>query len=149
MKSSSLTKEEIKRQRDELKIKMGKILSKARKTRKISVEKIAQLLGVSKQTVHNQEGGITQIMPDQLELLSEFYELPMSYFYGQSEYDSKTMIIAKEIASLPEELVLSYIHMIQLQKRLLNEKKLQSNKPLDPKQNKLVDFPYARSLRTN
>ena len=122
MKEISLSKEDIKRQRDELKIKMGKILSKTRKSRNISVERIAQLQGVSKQTVHNQEGGITQIMPDQLELLSEFYDLPMSYFYGQTEYDSKTMMIAHEIASLPEEITLAHVHMARLQKKYIKEK---------------------------
>ncbi len=122
MKELSLSKEEIKKQRDELKIRMGKICFKTRKARKVTVETIAQLQGVSKQTVHNQENGITQIMPDQLELLSEFYDLPMSYFYGQTEYDSKTMMIANEIASLPEEMTLAHVHMARLQKKYMKEK---------------------------
>lgn len=122
MKELSLSKEEIKKQRDELKIRMGKICFKTRKDRKVAVETIAQLLGVSKQTVHNQENGITQIMPDQLELLSEFYDLPMSYFYGQTEYDSRTMMVANEIASLPEEMALAHVHMARMQKKYMNEK---------------------------
>lgn len=122
MKELSLSKEDIKKQRDELKIRMGKICFKTRKERKVAVETIAQRLGVSKQTVHNQENGITQIMPDQLELLSEYYDLPMSYFYGQTEYDSKTMMIANEIASLPEEMTIAHVHLARLQKKYIKEK---------------------------
>lgn len=119
MDELSLSKEKIKKQREELKIRMGKILFNLRKERGYGTIKIARLLGVSKQTVKNQENGITQVMHDQLEILSDFYELPVSYFYGQTEYDSKTMLVAHEIANLPEELTLAHMHMARLQKKYI------------------------------
>ncbi|HZX35476.1 MAG TPA: helix-turn-helix transcriptional regulator [Thermodesulfobacteriota bacterium] len=70
-------------------VKSGKLIGAGIKARRkelgLSQEKLAEALGVSYQQVQRYENGTNLLSTDKLQIIAKVLEVPVSYFFGESE----------------------------------------------------------------
>ena len=64
----------------------GAVLKRLRKQNKISQEKLATILCVSTSKISSWERGIKEIDPDSIELLADYFQIPVSSLTEMKEY---------------------------------------------------------------
>ena len=115
-----LSEEEIKKEREEAKVQMGRLLSKEREKLKLSLEQVGEELGISAQSVHYQETGQTEVRQHHMRTYSRIYDKPISYFYGEGT-DAKAIMIAAEATHLPDEVSISVFQLIKTMNRVFKK----------------------------
>lgn len=115
-----LSEEEIKKEREEAKVQMGRLLAKERERLRLSLEQVGEELGISAQSVHYQETGQTEVKQYHMRTYSRIYDKPISYFYGEGT-DAKAIMIATEATRLPEEVSLSVFHLLKTMNRVFKK----------------------------
>ena len=61
---------------------LGKKISSLRRIKKISQERLAEVLDVTRQTVYHWEADTSQPTTDHLKIMSDFFGVDVSYFFG-------------------------------------------------------------------
>lgn len=91
-------------------VALGKRLSLLRKSRKMSLEHLGIILGVSHQQVHKYETGESTIQPRRIKICAKLFGVPVGYFYGEGEsdthhlkFDKSILTVAAELQQLPFE----------------------------------------------
>lgn len=115
-----LSEEEIKKERENAKVQMGRLLSKEREKLKLSLEQVGEELGISGQSVHYQETGQTEVRQHHMRTYSRIYDKPISYFYGEGT-DTKAIMIAAEATHLPDEVSISVFQLIKTMNRVFKK----------------------------
>lgn len=115
-----LSEEEIKKEREEAKLQMGRLLSKEREKLRLSLEQVGGELGISAQSVHYQETGQTEVRQHHIRTYSRIYNKPISYFYGEGT-DAKAIMIAAEATHLPNEVSISIFQLIKTMNQALKK----------------------------
>lgn len=90
---------------------IGQKITELRLSRKLSMKKVSEMLGVSHQQLHKYEKGINRISAGKLFLLSKKLNMNPNYFYN-IEYDDLS-----ENCSEIEELISSFLKLKSAEKR--------------------------------
>lgn len=73
-------------------------LKELRKEKKLTQEKLAQEIGVSKITILRWENGERQIKPDKIQQLADFFNVPVGYLLGyDNELQNKILSATSEL----------------------------------------------------
>lgn len=75
---------------------LGKKISGLRRIKKISQERLAEVLDVTRQTVYHWEADTSQPTTDHLKIMSDFFGVDVSYFFGDE------ISCARDSQPLPE-----------------------------------------------
>ena len=75
---------------------LGKKISSLRRIKKISQERLAEVLDVTRQTVYHWEADTSQPTTDHLKIMADFFGVDVSYFFGDE------ISCARDSEPLPE-----------------------------------------------
>lgn len=99
---------------------LGARLRMIRQMKQVSQDCLGEMLGVTFQQVQKYETGANRICPEKLNKCAEVFNVPVGYFFGQSDsmnmmgHDKKILTIANAIASLPSDEVSKRVYHLVL-----------------------------------
>ena len=84
-------------------VRFAERLKDTRKDLGISQETVADYIGIPRSSISDIESGKRKVDALELELFSKLYKFPISYFYGEEQYEEQTIrLIARSAKGLTE-----------------------------------------------
>lgn len=114
---------------EEFNVQIGRRLTLLRQSKKMSLEYLGAILGVSHQQVHKYETGESPLVPKRIQICAKIFDVPIGYFYGedqnifhQPKFDKSILTIAAEVHELPEDIRKGIYHLSrQINKAFSND----------------------------
>ncbi len=84
---------------------LGRRLIVLRQSRKMSQDRLGNLLGVSSQQIYKYETGENRVPPERIHACAGIFKVPVGYFYGEYETDQTQGGLNKDILVMASELL--------------------------------------------
>jgi transcriptional regulator with XRE-family HTH domain len=103
---------------EDFKRQMGIRLLYQRNLRGWTLDKVGEKIGLKGQSIHLHEIGQNSVKPGEMWKYAKIYDVSLAYLCGEDnkedhfeQMDKKSLMIAKEISSLQEDIKLGFFHL--------------------------------------